>query len=394
MQGNPKHNMIFNKSFINKAWEQMRVELDRDMPVQEQDVDRSWILAIAFLIIGLVVGSLIGVGLNVSDKNNQEMSLAPLALSSSVDRSEANVIGTDLNEIKKQDKNVSSSDLTVSNIANSEKMPVEIYASGLPVDRDYTIYTPGDLELLGDLAYIPMASGKVEAPESDFSHLAINVKEENSVEELENSKSKKFISDPSVGLTAGVNIFKKNLWGGYYGGIVADYQFAKNFMVRTGFNYSKLNENNVVRYANSPVSRDGTSKNSTSYVQLNHIHYLNVPLAISYKPIKLISFNSGVNVAYMLTSDETYGFIGNLNNLGLNIPSTSTPLDDEAFSNWDISLTYGLSLFPHPNWGFDFSYNFGLSDIGIDRVLNIEEHTTHRQYQISLLYYFYKKRNN
>jgi hypothetical protein len=75
-----------------------------------------------------------------------------------------------------------------------------------------------------------------------------------------------------------------------------------------------------------------------------NLHYLNLPLLVSYKPVKLISFHAGPELGYLLSQK-----------LG-----TKEPFFKQFNKNFDISLAFGTAIHLSKNIALEARYVAGL----------------------------------
>lgn len=193
----------------------------------------------------------------------------------------------------------------------------------------------------------------------------------------------------SIGINFGLNMFEHSMFGGYYGGLIAEYALSKRIYVQAGINYSILKKDGFI-----PFDHTLPNKSNGYSIEMSRMHYITMPISIAYQPIRYIRLASGMDVSYLAYNDARYG--ERIGNQPLSWKSTFVPGRDlplEAMHKWDLGLSYAISIMPNDRWGIDLKYRMGISDFTNDEYFNFSQTDLNNYYQLSLKYYFLKNAN-
>jgi hypothetical protein len=149
-----------------------------------------------------------------------------------------------------------------------------------------------------------------------------------------------------VGIKGGANLsdpsglsFKNGFQYGYHGGIFVELMLSKKWGIQPE---AMLSETNLRTASQFNQIYSGISLSSVSNIKLQ---YLNIPLFLNYRPIKIISFQVGPQFGILM--NQTHSITTNAGN---------------AFKNGDFSMVAGaqLNLLKFKIYG---RYGVGLNNI-------------------------------
>lgn len=380
MLGNQRKDVFYGKDFVNESWSKMGDILDQEMPVAtKSNFNEPIIYSILFLCLGFILGGI---------TYHFQVDRTPLVTEKIVVKNIPSIInkGTStsisLEPLKTKDQIVESTApkttlttrpdtkiISTNDIVNEEVQPVRITKQTSSLQKKNT-------ELISP---VQMTSSSLPNKINDYKAKGI-VMIDDQKDEVETPRKR-----TSYGISLGLNYLAEPfIFGGYTGGIVAEYALSNRFFLQTGLRYSVFSKADLSELDISLPDRSNAIES-----HLDRLHYVTLPLNISYQPIKYVKLASGMDVSYLAAADSRFGY--RKNNQPISWKSTYVPgreLPEQAWNNWDFALTYGLSIQPNEQWGVNFKYSLGLSDFTNDEYFNFKQKDFNNIYQLSFQYFF------
>ncbi len=348
-----QHNYQPDEQFTNKGWNEMLKTLDKEMPVQEKK-RRGFFWFFPFLLIG-VVASVWAFYPNdqrteitqIINQNQNQNQISETPIENKVEIEPQNISSENQNPKTKNNQSVNNKteidDEYPSIIDSSNPLLPQVIEEVVHVEKTKII-----------LEKDPLANLKSEVHPINPSFITIGLRDN---EELE-MKEKEFFFEEEIIENAAPP--KRGIEFGVFAGVVGDFAnikkpgimtgasihfpIGKKLGLRTGLGYSQLQKDQPYYFSGNqdaalssefletaiatPPPFSTVAVQSNSDFILEKFHQLDLPVLLTYSPIKKMEFQLGANASYLI-KDQTRLINNNLN------------LDESA--NNDYS-TYGIEL--------------------------------------------------
>lgn len=223
-------------------------------------------------------------------------------------------------------------------------------------------------------------------------------------------KARKFSQEYSW--LAGASSDKLRGFGGATTGLLAHYRFTPKVGLETGLLYANVRKkiDSEVNYTDevNALYADNTEQYRTIITNDINLHYLQIPLSVTYRPHPKVQFFTGVNVGYRLskifvnsnifndivTTDESdnnnaYDFSSEITINASDFDTINIPFDNTTITKsysvsirrMDLTAQAGIRYYPMPRLGIDLRYQQGLIDITKEMQKNLRSGV-----QLSLVY--------
>lgn len=401
-----QHNYQPDKQFTDKGWNEMLKSLDKEMPVQEKK-RRGFFWFLPFLLIGVAAS------VWAFYPNNQRTEIAQ-SQSQSQSQSQISEIPAE-SKIEIENQNIASENQITEtknnqNVNNKAKVdedfPSIIESSGSLLPQVIEEILPVDkIEVIEEKD--PLANLENEILPLDPSFITLALLELQEREELEMEEKEFYFEEEIIenseptkrktefGVYAGVvgdfaNIKKPGLMTGAF----VHFLIGKKIGLKTGIGYSQLQKEHPFYFTGNqeaalsneflsaalavpPFSTVAVRSNSDFI--LEKFHQLDLPVLLTYSPIKRMEFQLGANATYLI-KDQTRLIDNNLyinesvNNdytiygieldaLDLNSISQNQYADENYWTKLNVSAVVGLAWKPTRRINLAFQYHYGFLPI-------------------------------
>ena len=431
--------------FLDQAWADMNQLLDKELPIaaqkREQSRHKYYLTLLLFFLVsfGAGIGSVLFWQQNnleeeVSEITRSTIPIATNTMQQNVTPDETfnavastEKIETTVSQTKPiSDKAVRKSTrrFNTTSFTNSQIQPFE-FLSNLTNQHSYTY----NLVKFQEKSYSRFASNAAlnSASNIDATLLTLNESIRPDLLKLENARLAQLIAEPQTdkftpklvepanakltvkwGWIAGLHSEPGKGYGGYTTGLVTDILVDSRFGIQTGLLFSRCQFNDVV-LNDSPETLDfnqdggsipGVSNDvlGTPYTRVRNANdnhqplgsasYISTPILLTYQPARKVRVNMGVEFGRLLGASA---YQLNENKSGSSQTKYSVFNDNGSYGDLinknNLSAVFGFSYLHNEQFGFDFRYNHGFSDLS-----KIEkQNDTRESVQFSLLYSFGKK---
>lgn len=396
-----QHNYQPDEQFTNKGWSEMLKTLDKEMPVQEKK-RRGFFWFLPFLLIGAIASVWSFFPSNQKTEitqiiNQNQNHIAKTPVENIVELENQNNVSENQNLETTNNRNVNSKakidDDYPSIIDSSNPLLPQVIEEAVPKERTEIIEGKDPLAKL-EVEVLPIDPSFITIQLHEGEELVMEEKEFFYGEEIiENSEPSK--REIKVGLYAGVigdfaNIKKPGLMTG----ASIHFPIGKKLGLRTGLGYSQLQKeqpyyftgnqdaalsNEFLSAALSVPPFSTVAVQSNSNFILEKFHQLDLPVLLTYSPIKKIEFQLGANASYLI-KDQTRLINNNLNinesvnddystygieldALDLNSISQKQYADENYWTKLNVSAVAGLVWKPTNRINLGLQYHYGFLPI-------------------------------
>lgn len=210
---------------------------------------------------------------------------------------------------------------------------------------------------------------------------------------------------------AGASSDKLRGFGGATTGLLAHYRFTPKVGLETGLLYANVRKkiDTEVDYTDevNALYADNTEQYRTIITNDINLHYLQIPLSVTYRPHPKVQFFTGVNVGYRLSKifgnsntfndtvttgesdNNAYDFSSEITINASDFDTINIPFDNTTITKsysvsvlrMDLTAQAGIRYYPMPRLGIDLHYQQGLIDITKEVQKNLRSGV-----QLSLVY--------
>ncbi len=435
MQGKERNSIRIDQQFKDHSWLEMSKILDEEMPQipAKGNGKKRYLLLLMILFIGFASG----IGTMVYINQNQKIEI-PVLNDTTKDLAETtNILD---NQLSPDQAKTASSISTPSEELRDQNIIKNNGDSKVQTKNIYTSKQNGGVDSFDPIAFENTDQNSIvletnqtrqlsqvenrninpiikNTPTFDFistkSDPLINAENDKKLNLLAISKDKKWKFGISLGAFSN-NI--KTFAGISFGGKVK-YNLDRRFAVGTGLqysilsgykesSYSRTNEQSSLAVTNAVDSssfemldeiygpyRSIESSSGHDNLPISSLHYVEIPIELSYKISEKFQVQLGVKPGYLVKANADSPSVPDTNTL----PSYSTQdrnLSDnklyQSLNKINLATSIGIGFYPTKNFGIDLQYNHGLVDITKDNVWLQQQINTNNNFQLSATYFFGK----
>lgn len=170
-----------------------------------------------------------------------------------------------------------------------------------------------------------------------------------------------------------------------YFGLLYNHYFNTRWQVAAGFGYSTVGTNGFAKQYTQQNYSFGVHTQQTT-ITTQQLHYLEAPVLVRYALGQNISFVGGVNINYLINTNNTlsqYSFASLSGETNTNTAATAYML---GLNRWDVQLQLGIEANFWQRMHLGLLANSGFMDVGVNNYYNNTVFDRNRRLQLYIRY--------